>query len=54
MTERYQYGQGVKNWPAKLIKFDPEVLKTLEEHRGNKSWTKFMAEIAKILKTRHI
>lgn len=49
MSERYQYGDGVKAWPAKLIKFHPEVLKVLEEHRGSKSWPKFMAELAQML-----
>lgn len=48
-SERYQYGDGVKTWPAKLIKFDPKVLEVLEKHRGKKSWPKFMAAIAEML-----
>jgi hypothetical protein len=47
-NRRYAYGE-VKTWPAKLIKFRPDILEILEKHRGSKSWPKFMEEIAQML-----
>lgn len=55
MSDRYQYGE-MKDSTVKCIKMKPDVLATMEQHKGKKSWSKFMEELAAMLreKTRHI
>lgn len=47
-SRRRFYGE-VKTWPQINTKISPEALLVLNKHRGRKSWSAFMEDLAQML-----